>query len=607
MLRKLMQDHQPQYIAASFDLPGRRSATTSPPTTKPTARRCRTSSPSRSRWCTRPAKRSACRFSPTTATRPTTSSARWRGGPSPSGFDVAIVTGDKDFFQLVRDGIRVFNPRDDGTWYDAAGVKEKFGVTPDQVVDVLALMGDTIDNVKGVPGIGEKGARDLIATYGSLDALLERAAEVPQKQYREACSRTPTRRGSSRELLRIRTDVPVAFDAEALRYRGGSRERCFELFTELGFRSLVMEYAPTAETIGKDYGSSHTRDGAARARRRAARGRALRASGVLPDAPSAMRAGIVGLAFSTVRRARALRAARERRHATICSADRPERRPRTPSTWTRRCAGGAQAASRRRGDREGRSRSEVRRDRPGAARRRRCGASTPTRCSPAICSTRRDRPSARGSGARAPRLQGADARRTSAAAAPRRSPLAQIPPDSAARLRGRARRPRAAARRSLGAAARKRTSSTAVYHDLERPLIPVLVAIERAGVRVDGPALAAQSQHVERELASRSAQIFELAGEEFNINSPKQLSEILFDKLQLPDAEAQRQDADGVHRRRGARGARARARPAAADPRVARAAEAERHLHRRAAAAGQSRRPAACTRASTRRWPRPAG
>ena len=65
-------------------------------------------------------------------------------------------------------------------------MKEKFGVTPDQVVDVLALMGDTIDNIKGVPGIGEKGARDLISTYGTLDALLEHAAEVPQKKYREA-------------------------------------------------------------------------------------------------------------------------------------------------------------------------------------------------------------------------------------------------------------------------------------------------------------------------------------------------------------------------------------------------------------------------------------
>ena len=102
-----------------------------------------------------------------------------------AGFDVAIVTGDKDFFQLVRDGIRVFNPREEGTWYDAAGVKEKFGVAPEQVVDVLALMGDTIDNIKGVPGIGDKGARELIAAYGSLDNLIAHAAEIPQKRYRE--------------------------------------------------------------------------------------------------------------------------------------------------------------------------------------------------------------------------------------------------------------------------------------------------------------------------------------------------------------------------------------------------------------------------------------
>ena len=75
---------------------------------------------------------------------------------------------------------------------------------------------------------------------------------------------------------------------------------------------------------------------------------------------------------------------------------------------------------------------------------------------------------------------------------------------------------------------------TEVYETIERPLVPVLIAVERAGVRIDGPSLAAQSQHVDRELANRSAQIFELAGESFNINSPQQLSKILFDKLQLP-------------------------------------------------------------------------
>ena len=127
-----------------------------------------------------------------------------------------------------------------------------------------------------------------------------------------------------------------------------------------------------------------------------------------------------------------------------------------------------------------------------------------------------------------------------------------------------------------------------VFRDLEMPLLPVLADIERAGIRIDGPALAAQSQHIERELARGSARIFELAGQEFNVNSPKQLGEILFDKLQLPTLKKTRQDPLGVDRGRGPRGAGARPRSAAADSRMARAAQAEKHLHRRAAAAGAS-------------------
>ena len=129
------------------------------------------------------------------------------------GYDVAIVTGDKDFFQLVGGRIRVFNPRDEGTWYDPAGVVEKFGVTPDKVIDVLALTGDAVDNVKGVPGIGDKGARDLIAQFGSLDALLEGAASVQQKRYREALLANADAARASRELVTIRPDVPVDRDA----------------------------------------------------------------------------------------------------------------------------------------------------------------------------------------------------------------------------------------------------------------------------------------------------------------------------------------------------------------------------------------------------------
>ena len=194
-----------------------------------------------------------------------------------AGFEVAIVTMDKDFFQLVGGNIRVYNPRDEGTWYDAEGVKEKFGVAPDHVVDVLALMGDTIDNIKGVPGVGEKGARELIVQYGSLENLLAHASEVKNKRYREGLLANIEPARQSRELARIRTDVPVEFDAEALRYRAGSREAAFAIFNELGFRALAKEYAPTADTIAKTYRVVNTADGCPRARGAAARRRALRA------------------------------------------------------------------------------------------------------------------------------------------------------------------------------------------------------------------------------------------------------------------------------------------------------------------------------------------
>ncbi len=119
---------------------------------------------------------------------------------------------DKDFFQLVHDGVRVYDPREDGAWFDAQGVVEKFGVKPSQVVDVLALVGDTSDNVAGVPGIGKKGAIDLITAHGSLDALLDNAAELAQKKYRETLIAHRADALQSRELVTIRTDVPLDVD-----------------------------------------------------------------------------------------------------------------------------------------------------------------------------------------------------------------------------------------------------------------------------------------------------------------------------------------------------------------------------------------------------------
>ena len=214
------------------------------------------------------------------------------------GFDVAIVTMDKDFFQLVRDGVRVFNPRDEGTWYDAAGVKEKFGVRPDQVVDVMALMGDTIDNIKGVPGIGEKGATELIGKYESLDNLIAHAVRAHAQAARDAARQRRGRASEPRAGAHPRQRAGRRSTPRRFRYRGATPERCFQIFNELGFRTIVNEYAPTAASVARTYRIVNTTDGV---RALAAR---LQANGsfafrVLPDRPSAMRASIVGLAFST--------------------------------------------------------------------------------------------------------------------------------------------------------------------------------------------------------------------------------------------------------------------------------------------------------------------
>src|SRR5919107_442344 len=158
MLRKLIQDHAPEYIAASFDLAGKTFRSEMATDYKANRAPMPPDLAEQIPWV-----HEACEALGV----PILTYERFEADDvigtlalkaASQGFEVAIVTGDKDFFQLVHSGIKVYHPRDDGAWFDADGVKEKFGVAPPQVVDVLALMGDSIDNIKGVPGIGEKGA-----------------------------------------------------------------------------------------------------------------------------------------------------------------------------------------------------------------------------------------------------------------------------------------------------------------------------------------------------------------------------------------------------------------------------------------------------------------
>jgi DNA polymerase I len=435
------------------------------------------------------------------------------------GYHVVVVTGDKDLFQLVRDGVRVFNPRDEGTWYDADGVREKLGVAPDRVVDILALMGDSIDNIKGVPGIGEKGARDLITAYGSLDALLERAAEVPQKKYREALLAHAGAARQSRELATLRVDAPIAFEIERFRYRGPDRPACFALFSELGFRSLLNEYAPTAATVSKDYALADTPE-AVRALavelRRAGRF-ALRA--LAGDGP-AVRAEIVGLAFSAApRQARYV----PLRHRALDSG--PQVDPRSGFAELKDVLEDAGVA--KVGHDLKLEALLLRREGISLA-----GETLDTLLASYLLDATRSAHLIEDNalehlGYKA--LTGEDVCGRGAKAIG----FDQLPPEAVLDYAGE----RADLALQLAdhlAPLLDRDDLTGLYRDLELPLVPVLVDIERAGVKVDHAVLAGLSDRLERELATRSARIFEMAGESFNINSPKQLSEILFDKLNLP-------------------------------------------------------------------------
>jgi len=159
--------------------------------------------------------------------------------------DVLVVTNDKDMMQLVGDGVRVLRPGTGGikndVIVDRAKVKEILGVTPEQVVDYMALFGDSIDNIPGAKGIGEKGAAELIQKYGTVENALDHAEEVPNKRYREALQQQREPVLLSKQLAKIATDVPVALELEKLKRREPNVEILTTLYRELGFNSLLKE------------------------------------------------------------------------------------------------------------------------------------------------------------------------------------------------------------------------------------------------------------------------------------------------------------------------------------------------------------------------------
>jgi DNA polymerase-1 len=163
------------------------------------------------------------------------------------GHEVFIVSGDKDMMQLVSEHVRVLNPQKDNLILDPAKVQEVLGVPPSQVIDVMALRGDTIDNIPGAPGIGDKGSVELIQQFGSLEAVLERADEVKRKSYRESLQQNHATVLLSKELVTIDCHVPLPLDLEAMVTQEPDLEAARELFAELEFTTLLRELAPSAK------------------------------------------------------------------------------------------------------------------------------------------------------------------------------------------------------------------------------------------------------------------------------------------------------------------------------------------------------------------------
>ncbi|MFN7949845.1 MAG: DNA polymerase I [Blastocatellia bacterium] len=168
------------------------------------------------------------------------------------GLQAVIVSTDKDLCQLVRDAeIVVLREGKNGEeWFDEEGVKKRLGVRPDQVVDLLGLMGDSSDNIPGAPGIGEKGAVQIIEQFGSIEAALAGWEEVKKKTYRESLRDHAALIRQSRELARIDCDAPVELDLQALVTEEPDAKLAYELFAELEFQALTREFAGAARESG---------------------------------------------------------------------------------------------------------------------------------------------------------------------------------------------------------------------------------------------------------------------------------------------------------------------------------------------------------------------
>ncbi|HXT50757.1 MAG TPA: DNA polymerase I [Thermoanaerobaculia bacterium] len=415
------------------------------------------------------------------------------------GYEVTIVSADKDLLQLVRPGISVAHTFREKV-YTPELVEADIGVPPDRVVDLLALIGDSIDNIPGVPGIGEKGAPQLIREFGSLEALLDRTAEVKRKNYREGLEQNREQALLSKELATIRTDLPIAFDPTTLERQTPDNETLRTLFAELEFFSLLAEL--TTQSSVKDLVQAEEVTSAAElAPLLAALPARVSLLAVGPEQP-------LGIAF--------VDAGGQPRWLDFRREGLRDAFVATLGTWF--------------ADRErrvlGHDVKELLRLVPAV--RACCGLDDVMLWSYLL------NPALKGTSMEDLALEGLQHRAFTYADAGWAK--GQEPALGDPRLLG-----LAAERLDLLAKLETRLAGqladsplAKVYTDIEAPLVGVLMAMEEAGVALDVPFLQKMGVELGDELAKLEREAWQIAGEEFNLGSPRQLGEILFEKLAYP-------------------------------------------------------------------------
>ena len=460
------------------------------------------------------------------------------------GLEAVIVSGDKDFYQLVGEGIHLLNPGRGGPngvaadWVDTRNASDKFGVPPEKVTDYLALVGDSSDNVPGAPGIGPKTAVKLLEAYGTVEDVLDHAEEVSGKRARESLLENRDDVLMSKDLVTIRTDVPVPDEIESLRVSEPDRSRLRELFVDLEFRSLL-------DRVAADDGEGSTSEPPRKAH-----------YSVISD-PSQIdrvveacrQTGSVGLAFfnrglqPTRGRLAGIGIAPEEGRAyylpvghestlSLALGDVDDGRPGNLPPLSDEAFAGLRALL------ADPSVEKVGHDLKAtlvAAHRAGLEVAGPLRdvmiASYVLDPGRRSHDLgslttdalgfelvALGD------LLGTGKKRIEFGDAPADQVETWACQHSELPLRLWARFEQALDGQNL----------RALFEDLEVPLIPILAGMELAGVEIDREFFSEMSARLEEELGAVRARIYEAAGGEFNINSTPQLREILFDRLELP-------------------------------------------------------------------------